>query len=268
MKYDYPFTNSIVFALVMRDSERCRQLLQMIFPEREIKEVKLHEEYLDTEHTIIVGIESRKVRLDVMFTDSDAWYDIEMQVESRGHLPKRTRYAHSIVDVEILEQGQDYDMLKPSYVIFLCCFDYFKQDKPIYRFCMQEEDNHLPLGDETYTIILNSRASDTASMPKELRELFQYMNESIVAEGNEFLKQLDHSVEAWNTGEGRHRIMTLEQEILIREAKARREGRAEGRTEGIDERNRAIAQAMKSNNEPIDKIIQYTGLSAEDLEML
>ena len=101
-----------------------------------------------------------------------------------------------------------------------------------------------------------------------MRELFQYMNESIVAKGNEFLKQLDHSVEAWNTGEGRYRIMTLEQEILIREAKARKEGHAEGRAEGIDERNRAIARAMKSNNEPIDKIIQYTGLSAEDIEML
>jgi flagellar biosynthesis/type III secretory pathway protein FliH len=93
----------------------------------------------------------------------------------------------------------------------------------------------LPLGDETYTIILNSKASDKASLPKPLQDLFQYMNTSIAAEDNEFLQQIDHSVEQWNTGEGRRMLMTLEQEILIKEARARREGHDEGYTEGHDE---------------------------------
>ena len=78
--------NHIVFALVMRDPELCRGLLQLLFPDREIAEVRLHDSLLgraeesDVEKTIIVGPESHSVRLDVLFTDNNAWYDIEMRV--------------------------------------------------------------------------------------------------------------------------------------------------------------------------------------------
>ena len=44
MKYRYPITYSAMFAYVMRDPKLCRGLLERIFPEREIKELKLHEE--------------------------------------------------------------------------------------------------------------------------------------------------------------------------------------------------------------------------------
>lgn len=267
MKYDYPFTNSIVFALVMRDRELCRQLLQIIFPEREIEEVRMHEEFTCSEQTIIVGIESRKVRLDVLFKDSNAWYDIEMQVRDEGNLPKRTRYAHAAMDVDYLKAGQCYNTLKPSYVIFLCCFDFFGQNQPVYRFRMVDEDNHLPLSDETYTIVLNSKAEKAASTPQELRELFQYMNKSIVAEDNDFLKQIDYSVESWNTGEGRNMIMTLEQEIMIKEAKAREEGRAEGLVEGKKEGVIDIlAQLAADDMISIEEAAKRADMTTEDFQ--
>lgn len=93
---------------------------------------------------------------------------------------------------------------------------------------MTDEKTHLSLGDETYAIVLNSTASE-ADTPSPLRELFRYMNDAIVPEGNDFLRQLDASVHSWNTGEGEKAIMTLEQEILIKEARARRKGIEEGR---------------------------------------
>ena len=153
-KDQYPFTNSIVFALVMQDSTLCRGLLQTLFPERRIRQVKPSEEFIDTEHTIIAGIESRKVRLDVLFDDSDAWYDIEMQVRDEHDLPKRGRYAHAALDVKKLKSGDDYNELRPSYVIYLCCFDFFHLGEAVYQFQMWDPRKNLPLGDESYTMIL------------------------------------------------------------------------------------------------------------------
>ena len=92
----------------------------------------------------------------------------------------------------------------------------------------------MSLGDETYTIILNSTASEPDT-PKPLAELFRYMNEAIVPEGNDLLHRIDASVHSWNTGEGEKAIMTLEQEILIKEAKARKAGLEEGHAKGFEE---------------------------------
>ena len=38
------------------------------------------------------------------------------------------------MDLDFLEHGQPCDKLKPSYVIFICTFDYFKKDEPVYFF--------------------------------------------------------------------------------------------------------------------------------------
>ncbi len=50
--------------------------------------------------------------------------------------------------------------------------------------------------------------------------------------------------------------------------KGREEGRKEGLAEGITKGKLAIARAMKKNGETTEKIIEYTGLSREDIEKL
>ena len=55
-------------------------------------------------------------------------------------------------------------------------------------------------------------------------------------------------------------------------AEGRAEGIAEGRAEGIAEGRAEVlletARAMKTEGEPVEKIIRYTGLSAEEIEKL
>jgi predicted transposase/invertase (TIGR01784 family) len=55
-----------------------------------------------------------------------------------------------------------------------------------------------------------------------------------------------------------------EEGIAIGETKGRTEGRTEGRAEGRTE----AAQAMLSDGVPLEKVMQYTGLSSADLENL
>ena len=263
MKYKYPFTNTLTFALVMEDPKLSRGLLQLIFPEREIREVKLHEATVETEKTVIAGIELRKVRLDVLFEDSNEWYDIEMQSRNEHNIPKRSRYAHGIMDVHHLKVSRDFNDLKSSYVIFLCCFDPFDRGDAVYNFGMIDEEKNLPLGDENYTIVLNSKTKDPR-IPEALRQLFRYMNDSIVSEDNELLLQIDEAVRSWNTGERLEIIMTLEEEILRKEALARKEGFEEG----SEQKKLEIAKNLKNKGVEMNIIVESTGLNEETVQNL
>ena len=50
-----------------------------------------------------------------------------MQTTDTKELPKRTRYYQGVIDLQLIDQGQTYNMLKPSYIIFICSFDMFKR---------------------------------------------------------------------------------------------------------------------------------------------
>ena len=60
-----------------------------------------------------------------------------------------------------------------------------------------------------------------------------------------------------------------EYELYVEKKHARaeglEEGRAEGRAEGADAKARATAVAMLMDNEPIEKIVKYSGLSEKEI---
>ena len=149
----YPYSDQWVFPIVMQDPELCRQFLERLFPDRKIKELHLHDPSSRNtpEKFIAVTSSGKSVRLDVLFEDSDAIYDIEMQVKKYRELPKRTRYYHSMMDASSLKRGDDFSELKPQYVIFVCDFDPFDEGLPIYNFQMMDPNSGLYLGEETYT---------------------------------------------------------------------------------------------------------------------
>ena len=43
----------------------------------------------------------------------------------KDNLPKRMRYYQGMIDLNILEKGENYKNLKKSFVIFICTFDLF-----------------------------------------------------------------------------------------------------------------------------------------------
>ena len=88
-----------------------------------------------------------------------------------------------------------------------------------------------------------------------------------------YLQRIDESLRKWNTGEGVKAIMTLEQEILIKEARAKRKGREEGRIEGREEglaegreeglsvgRQDAIRNLMNNMNLTADQAMDAIGI--------
>lgn len=77
---------------------------------------------------------SRSVCLDVYGTDSEKKkYDIEVQRASKGARPYRARYHSSVMDVENLRAGQEFEELPETYTIFITEEDFFRKGMPVYR---------------------------------------------------------------------------------------------------------------------------------------
>ena len=290
-------TDDFLFGKVMRNPEICKRTVEAIL------DIQIdHIEYPEEQKVIDISVDAKSVRLDVYVKDSkDTIYNIEMQPTNRGILPKRSRYYQSMIDLNLIEKGQAYKKLNPSYIIFICAFDLFGKNRCIYTFenrCIQETD--LPLGDETTKIFLNSKG-DKTNVNANLAAFLDYINRKETT-NNDFIEALDHEVkEARQNKKWRLEYMTLYtklQETLedgkkagyaigmaegiaegraegIAEGRAegiaegRAEGIAEGRAEGIAEgRAEGIAQGIVEGN--LSRLISQVrkkaekGLSAED----
>ena len=268
----YPFSKQLMFAKVMEDKELCRDMLGIIFPDRKVKDIIVHKREISvSEATVITGMESKSIRLDVLFEDDDGWYDIEMQVENRENLPKRSRYYGAAIDVNKLKKGRNYNELMPSYIIFICLYDEMKIDEPVYSFRMFDEKYCIPLNDERYTIILNASCS-VGKVPERLRPLFKYLNKGEVAEEDNFIEKIDARVREFQDDEEIKHMMSVEDEMRLAYEKKLEQGRKQIFEQGIEKgrelKAQKMAKAMKADNEPVERIVKYTGLSKEEIDKL
>lgn len=153
---------------------------------------------------------------------------------SKKNLPKRSRYYHSQIDMELLPSGVAYDQLPDSYVIFICDFDPFEMGKYCYTFANQcFEAEKLILKDGCCTVFLSTRGHNEGEVSKELVNFLKYVGsgeESTASDAEDaFVKQLQRSVEKIRVDHEMEERYMLFEELLMDE---RMEGREEGRIEG------------------------------------
>ena len=166
-------TNAYLFAAALQDEEICRNLLEIVL-NKEIPRVKAH-----AEHTLFLDSDFKSVRFDVYASDEDeVSYDVEMQNDDARNLPKRSRYYQGEMDVTSLKPGEDYNQLKPSYIIFICSFDPFGEGRYQYVFEEYCRDAGILLGDETQKIFFNTNGTDQENITPELLHLFAYLKQS------------------------------------------------------------------------------------------
>ena len=163
--------DNFVFGAVMQNPRKCKALLECILGIK-IRKIK----YPELEKTIDKAIGAKSVRLDVYVEDEfDTIYNIEIQATNRKNLPKRSRYYQGIIDINIIDKGDDYKKLKKSYVIFICDYDEFGKGRHIYTFenmCLEEPG--LRLGDDTVKIILNTKGT-MDDVGEDVKELLHYI---------------------------------------------------------------------------------------------
>ncbi len=222
--------DNFMFGAVMADEEMCREFLEMVlgFPIEKVRVSK--------EHSLIYNPEYRGVRLDVYAKDdSHTRYNVEMQVSKDDSLPRRSRYYHSQIDMELLLSNISYSELPDSYVIFICNYDPCGRKKYRYSFSNYcREDLPLELGDGSCTVYLSTEGKNNDEVPKELVKFLKYvkadLNKSTEDFEDDFVKRLQENVRKVKESRKMEERYMLLEELLKTE---RNEGKAEGKMEGI-----------------------------------
>lgn len=202
--------DNFMFGAVMKNPEKCKAVLECIL---DIKIRKI--EYPELEKTINNTYESRSIRLDVYVEDdNNTIYNIEMQATNKKNLPKRTRYYQGMIDLNIINKGEDFNKLKKSYVIFICDYDEFGLGRHIYTFekrCKEIPD--LVLGDDTVVVILNTKGT-ADDVSDDMKDLLNFIGGD--EPNSELAKSLNEEVQKVKSNEDwRRDYMTMK--MLLKE---------------------------------------------------
>lgn len=238
---DLTFADDFMFCNIMQNNlDICKDLVELIL-DRKIGEIKFSE----AQKALDIKLGQKGVRLDVYFEDDfDTLYNIEMQTVNRPNLPKRSRYYQGLIDLNQIRSGTDFRDLKRSYIVFICMFDFFNLDFPIYEFeprCTRKLD--LRLHDETSRVFVNAISTEN-TMSNDLKSFLTYLTKGVadsmltrkideeVRRGKEnemwelsYMKSIEHDRENFNDG--------FNEGFTKGQAEGHAEGHAEGQVEII-----------------------------------
>ena len=272
---DLTITDDFMFCKVMSDPDICKELLEILL---HIKIERLV--FQEPQKSFKLTSESRGIRLDVYVKDSNRVFDIELQTTNERNLELRTRYYQGVMDISELEKGEFYSNMKESYIIFICMFDPFGADMPIYTVKQTFTENEkLIFDDKTHKIFYNVNAFEKLSNDVETKAFLEYLCKH--QSTTKFTQSLETAVyRNKNNQNWRKDYMTLAYNLSLAAEKAakkaakkaREEGISIGRNEGISlgAQQKAIetAKSMKQENMSVSLIARFTGLSPEEIEKL
>ena len=283
---DLKISNDFMFKEVMKSNKGlCKRLVGSIM-QQDIEDIV----YIDTEKTLQPYYDSRGIRLDVILADDNhTRYNLEMQARNViskagvALLPKRTRYYQSVIDMDMLKKGENFDQLNPLVLIFICTFDFYKEGRYVYTFksrCL--ENLELELANDVIVKLVNAKGKQ-GQVNDLLKNFLEYVmtNKPV----DDFTKDVERQVWAVkNDKKAREEYMVLqakirEHEIIAFEAgeaqghaaglaEGEAKGRADGLAEGEAKKSRETALEMLKDGEPLTKIMKYSKLAKEDILLL
>lgn len=249
-------SNDFIFSKLMRDEEVCKKVLEVLLKFK-ISNIK----YIEDEKIINIGYDAKSIRLDIYLEADNKIYNIEMQVINKKDLAKRSRYYQSMIDLNIIEKGEDYKSLKESYVIFICTFDPFEKEMPKYSFeNICKEDTNLCLKDGAYKIFFNTKAFEKEE-DKYLKSFLKYIEGQ--KEDNDFINMINSKLNRIKENrEWRQEYMTL----LMRERERFEEGLQQGLQQGIIKHIKSLKRFNINEQEIINIIVEDYGITEEEVK--
>lgn len=191
------------------------------------------------------------VTFDVYAADSSGRkYDIEVQRDNRGAIPKRARYHSSLIDGRILEKGEPYQKLPETYVIFITEKDFWEDGLPVYHIERTVMETGKPFGDEAHIIYVNASYA-TKLPPEDMDALTKLLHDFNCSDPNKMYYSLvAQKVQHFKEDEQEVKHMCQIMEELYEEA--RQDAFAEAEAKFAEERV-AVERAAKAEAEEIAK---------------
>lgn len=216
--------DNFMFGAVMMDEDNCKGLLERVL------EIPIDRVDVSKEKSIVYHPEYKGVRLDVYAKDEkQTRYNVEMQVERKPALGKRSRYYQSQMDMEMVLTGEDYTELPNTYVIFICDFDPFGDGLYRYSTGMVCEETGKSVSDGVRTVYLNAHGRNRDGIPEELLQFLNYVKNTGRAEEisttDPFVRHLQDSIDKIKQNRGmEERYMLLEEMMRNEKQKGIQEG--------------------------------------------
>ena len=253
--------DDFMFSRIMSNPKFVKPLLETILGVKIRKIV-----YPQTQRTIDLSLQAKGIRLDVYVEDDqNTVFNLEMQTSDGANLPKRMRYYQGMIDLNILDKGQDYTTLKKSYVIFICTFDPFGEGRHIYTFCNTcQENTALTLDDDAVKIILSTKGTMDDVSP-EMKRILDYIDGK--GASDKFTEELEEAVcSARQNERWRLDYMTLEYEYRQRYLEGKEEGLRKGEETGTAKTRERTIQKLHERGDSIASIADIVELDEEEVK--
>ena len=229
-------SDDFLFAKVMEDETVLRPVVEKILGIR-IREMTI----VQSQRVIDIEPDSKGIRLDIMADDAaGSRYTVEMQNENEYNIGKRSRYYHSMMDLDLLEKGQKYNQLQKNIVIFICTFQPFvRSGRHRYFFekrCVQETE--LALEDGVTTVILSTRGTKK-DIDEEMAAFLRYVEDSSEEVADRSDSELVKLIHAKVCAVKQSKVREAEyMKLQERDQNNFQKGWSEGRSEGLREGRR------------------------------
>ena len=228
---------------VFEDKECVEILLKAIIKKNDLKVSSVNVQY------DIKNLQGRSVRLDVLAEDKDGkMYNIEIQRNNHGAIPKRARYNSSLLDANITDAGEDYKNLAETYVIFITEGDIFGANKALYHVDRIVKETKKSFGDEVHIIYVNSKIQNNTVLGRLMHDF--YCTDAKDIKNRKLAKRVKFFKE---DKEGVKIMSNVFEEI---------------KNEGAETRAYEIARSLITLGVDDDKILQSTKLSKHVFEKL
>ena len=267
-------TNDSLFKKIFRDLERLKEFINAVLELPEgfrIKEI----EFIPVEQVPIID-KGKKSIFDLKVKDeAGSWYTIEMQKRNESDYLKRVQYYSAHLYVQQLTKGIKHKDLLPVIAISLIKTKMFDDEVPCISLhkMLETKTNKQYLFDFSY-VFIELKKFDKDKFDNTIDEwlhLFKCAeNETSPPANIKSEKVLDayNVIEMHNlTPEEydayiRAKLMEDAEEIALSEHFEK--GKAEGKVEGKAE----LIQIMLKQGKTVQQIIEFTGLSKEEIEQL
>lgn len=258
------FADDYMFCRILQKHMDVAKQIVKLATGREVENIA----YSSKQYAIDPYVSAKSIRFDIYFVGDNEVYDIEMQTTKQKDIVKRTRYYLGLNDVEILKQGEDYENLPRSYIIFICKFDPFGQE---YEEYVSEE---RLFGISKEKVDITEAANFSADYQKvflnagkliansDNPELANFLNYVYSGEANdEFTHELSNYVQETKQSAEEARMFMTYQEHL-------KDSYIEGKNDGVKENATEVAKQMLIDGEPMCRIVRYSKLSEEEIQKL